>query len=58
MFYINYEECKYLNTDMVVEGEECFILTMRNVNRYIFSLFCSILASFILTMRNVNLKHH
>ena len=32
MFYINYEECKYLGSITGVASNTCFILTMRNVN--------------------------
>ena len=53
-FYINYEECKYfigLGTNDMSYG---FILTMRNVNSYLFKTLENLINSFILTMKNVN----
>ena len=56
LFYINYEECKFLFQMLFLNSHYSFILTMRNVN-FIFNLMLySSCCSFILTMRNVNAK--
>ncbi len=54
LFYINYEECKYVPVGRKREIEESFILTMRNVNPKTTWQRGTIRVSFILTMRNVN----
>ena len=42
MFYINYEECKYKLPDENSTENTGFILTMRNVNFFSYSLFNSL----------------
>ncbi|HAT4246032.1 TPA: hypothetical protein I9059_001191 [Clostridium perfringens] len=54
LFYINYEECKYVPVGRKREIEESFILTMRNVNFLTEVERVKKSCSFILTMRNVN----
>ena len=56
MFYINYEECKYILLLAVLSYQLSFILTMRNVNLWGLVGLVIALIRFILTMRNVNLK--
>ena len=54
MFYINYEECKYIKGAYAPLYSSGFILTMRNVNNSGIVDLGNGLYSFILTMRNVN----
>ncbi len=54
MFYINYEECKWVFPANLGECKKCFILTMRNVNARARIKNKQAQAGFILTMRNVN----
>ena len=54
MFYINYEECKWIKVQEVKKIKLCFILTMRNVNIFNNPIFSNLSFGFILTMRNVN----
>ena len=53
-FYINYEECKYINAISIKIIYPGFILTMRNVNCSEINLSALPTSGFILTMRNVN----
>ena len=54
LFYINYEECKFSKMGVDTMAKQCFILTMRNVNKT-FAIFTDDGdIGFILTMRNVN----
>ena len=53
-FYINYEECKLILILYNLKISFSFILTMRNVNENILSMFAENELGFILTMRNVN----
>ena len=53
-FYINYEECKWIRKEFARGTRNCFILTMRNVNKKMEIIQGEKQLSFILTMRNVN----
>ena len=52
-FYINYEEFKVIHRDISSKPVLCFILTMRNLKFYFYSLLKPPQESFILTMRNL-----